>query len=92
MRDSPTGERSIHREDTECALLRDAVRRGLRVQVIVDAQWNKIPRPVQTQRATRIDSRGFPEGAKEPYPGIPRRKVLKLRLYRLLTPLIKNQL
>ncbi len=44
------------------------------------------------QRATRIDARGFPEGADEPYPGIPRSKVLKLRLWRLLTPLIRNQL
>ncbi|HEY7213450.1 MAG TPA: phosphatidylserine/phosphatidylglycerophosphate/cardiolipin synthase family protein [Thermoanaerobaculia bacterium] len=43
-------------------------------------------------RATRIDARGFPEGAKEPYPGIPRSKVFKLRLFRLLTPLIRNQL
>lgn len=32
---------------TSLALLRDAARRGLRVQVIVDAQWNKIPRAIQ---------------------------------------------
>ncbi len=43
-------------------------------------------------RATRIDARGFPEGADEPYPGIPRGKVLKLRLLRLLTPFIRKQL
>src|SRR6185295_8091753 len=32
------------------------------------------------QRAVRIDARGFPKGADKPYPGIPRSKVLKLRL------------
>lgn len=44
------------------------------------------------QRAVRIDARGFPENASEPYPGVSRWKVLKLRLYRLLTPLIREQL
>ncbi len=29
------------------ALLRDAVRRGLDVRLLVDAQWNKIPKPVE---------------------------------------------
>ena len=43
-------------------------------------------------RAARIDARGFPEGADEPYPGIPRSKVLKLRLLRLLTPFLEKQL
>jgi phosphatidylserine/phosphatidylglycerophosphate/cardiolipin synthase-like enzyme len=43
-------------------------------------------------RAVRIDERGFPEGADEPYPGIPRRKVRKLRLLRLLTPFIESQI
>src|SRR5215218_659946 len=43
-------------------------------------------------RAGRIDERGFPEGAAEPYPGIPRRKVLKLRLFRLLTPYVESQI
>lgn len=43
-------------------------------------------------QAVRIDARGFPAGANEPYPGIPRRKVLKLRLLRLLTPFVKKQL
>jgi putative cardiolipin synthase len=42
--------------------------------------------------AWRIDSRGWPEGASEPFPGVPRRKVLKMRLYRLVTPLIRSQL
>jgi len=32
---------------TSLALLRDAARRGLRTRVLVDAQWNKIPRAVQ---------------------------------------------
>lgn len=44
------------------------------------------------QRAVRIDKRGWPEGASEPYPGVPRTKVWKLRLYRLLTPFIRKQL
>lgn len=43
-------------------------------------------------RAVRIDERGWPAGAAEPYPGIPRKKVWKLRLYRLLTPFIRKQL
>jgi cardiolipin synthase C len=42
--------------------------------------------------ATRIDRRGFPEGADQPYSGIPRGKVFKLRLLRLLTPFIMSQL
>jgi putative cardiolipin synthase len=44
------------------------------------------------ERAWQIDARGFPAGARESYPGVPKRKVLKLRLYRLLAPLIKGQL
>jgi cardiolipin synthase C len=32
---------------TSLSLLRDAARQGIKVRVIVDAQWNKIPRPVQ---------------------------------------------
>lgn len=44
------------------------------------------------ERAARIDERGYPEGADEPYPGVPRCKVWKLRLLRLLTPFIKKQL
>lgn len=44
------------------------------------------------ERATPIDARGYPEGADEPYPGISKRKVLKLRLRRLVAPLVKNQL
>jgi putative cardiolipin synthase len=40
----------------------------------------------------RIDSRGWPEGASEPFPGVPRRKVMKMRLFRLVTPLIRSQL
>ncbi len=41
--------------------------------------------------SVRIDERGFPEGADEPYPGISRAKVLMLRLLRLIAPIIKNQ-
>jgi phosphatidylserine/phosphatidylglycerophosphate/cardiolipin synthase-like enzyme len=44
------------------------------------------------KRAARIDERGYPEGADEPYPGIPKKKIWKLRLLRLLTPFIKKQL
>lgn len=44
------------------------------------------------KRAARIDERGHPEGADEPYPGIPKKKIWKLRLLRLLTPFIKKQL
>jgi putative cardiolipin synthase len=44
------------------------------------------------KQAVRIDERGYPEGADEPYPGIPRAKVWKLRMLRLLTPFIKKQL
>jgi cardiolipin synthase C len=44
------------------------------------------------ERAVRIDARGFPEGADERYPGVPRGKVWKLRLLRLLAPLVRGQL
>jgi cardiolipin synthase C len=44
------------------------------------------------ERARRIDARGFPEGADEPYPGVSRGKVWKLRLLRLLAPFIETQL
>ncbi len=44
------------------------------------------------ERAARIDARGFPEGSTEPYPGVPRWKVWRLRLLRLLAPLIRGQL
>lgn len=44
------------------------------------------------ERAKRIDARGFPEGAAEPYPGVARGKVRRLRLLRLLAPLIRGQL
>jgi cardiolipin synthase C len=44
------------------------------------------------QRAARIDERGRPEGASEPYPGVSRGKVWKLRALRLLAPFIKKQL
>lgn len=39
-----------------------------------------------------IDARGYPAGANEPYPGIPRAKVWKLRLFELLAPFIERQL
>jgi putative cardiolipin synthase len=44
------------------------------------------------EKAVRIDERGFPEGADEPYPGVPRGKVRKLWLYRLIAPLIRSQI
>lgn len=43
-------------------------------------------------RAVRIDQRGYPAGADEPYPGIAKGKLLKLRLLRLIAPLVKKQL
>jgi len=44
------------------------------------------------ERAWRIDARGIPEGESERYPGVPKRKVMKLRLYRLLAPFVAKQL
>lgn len=43
-------------------------------------------------RSIRIDERGWPEGADEPFPGVPRGKVFKLRLLQLLAPFIERQL
>ncbi len=42
--------------------------------------------------ARRIDARGYPEGSDEPYPGVPRSKVWKLRLLRIIAPLVRGQL
>jgi cardiolipin synthase C len=44
------------------------------------------------ERAWRIDARGIPVGESERYPGVPRSKICKLRLLRLLMPLIEKQL
>jgi cardiolipin synthase C len=44
------------------------------------------------EKAARIDAHGFPAGSTEPYPGVPRGKVWKLRLLRLLAPLVRAQL
>jgi putative cardiolipin synthase len=44
------------------------------------------------ERSLRIDERGYPAGASEPYPGIPRSKVFKLELMRLFAPLVRGQL
>ena len=44
------------------------------------------------ERAWKIDERGIPEGESEPYPGVPRKKVCKLQLLRLLAPFIEKQL
>jgi putative cardiolipin synthase len=44
------------------------------------------------RQSVRIDERGRPEGASERYPGVPCKKVWKLRALRLLTPFIKKQL
>lgn len=44
------------------------------------------------QRAWKIDARGFPEGESERYPGIPWRKIYKLRLLRIVAPFIEKQL
>ena len=42
--------------------------------------------------ARRIDARGFPVGSNEPYPGVPRSKVWKLRLLRFIAPFVRGQL
>lgn len=42
--------------------------------------------------AVRIDPRGWPEGADEPFPGVACGKVVKLRLLQLLAPLVRKQL
>ena len=47
---------------------------------------------VHLEHAWRIDEQGIPEGETERYPGIPRSKVCKLHLLRLLTPFIEKQL
>lgn len=44
------------------------------------------------EKAWRIDDRGWPEGAKSPFPGVPRARICKLRLMRLLVPFVKGQL
>lgn len=44
------------------------------------------------KKSARIDARGFPEGATEPYPGVPRKKVWKLQWPRLLAPVVRGQL
>ena len=44
------------------------------------------------EKSARIDARGFPAGATERYPGVPRWKIWKLRLFRLLAPLVRGQL
>jgi len=45
---------------TSLGLLRDAARRGVRVQLIVDAQWNRIPRAVQAHlKAEGIEIREY---------------------------------
>jgi phosphatidylserine/phosphatidylglycerophosphate/cardiolipin synthase-like enzyme len=43
-------------------------------------------------QAHRIDSRGWPEGSDEPFPGVPRGKILRLRLLLPFAPLIRSQL
>jgi phosphatidylserine/phosphatidylglycerophosphate/cardiolipin synthase-like enzyme len=47
---------------------------------------------VHLERAWKIDERGIPEGETDRYPGIPRSKICKLRLFRLLAPFIEKQL
>jgi phosphatidylserine/phosphatidylglycerophosphate/cardiolipin synthase-like enzyme len=44
------------------------------------------------ERSARIDERGYPAGASERFPGIPRCKVFKLRLLRVIAPLVRSQL
>jgi cardiolipin synthase C len=44
------------------------------------------------ENSRRIDARGYPEGSEEPYPGVSRSKVRKLRLLQIVAPLIRGQL
>jgi putative cardiolipin synthase len=45
---------------TSMSLLRDAARRGIRVRLLVDAQWNKLPREVEAHLlASGIEIRHF---------------------------------
>lgn len=44
------------------------------------------------ERAARIDAHGRQVDSGKRYPGVPRAKVWKLQLLRLLAPLIKKQL
>ena len=44
------------------------------------------------EQAVRIDRDGRPEGSRRRYPGVSTRKILKLQLLRLISPLIKKQL
>ncbi len=44
------------------------------------------------ENAVQIDARGYPVGADERYPGIARGKVWRLRMLRLLAPLVRGQL
>ena len=44
------------------------------------------------KKSAQIDARGYPEGAAGPYPGVPRKKVWKLQLLRLLAPVVRGQL
>jgi putative cardiolipin synthase len=44
------------------------------------------------ERAVRIDERGWPSGADQPFPGHSRSKRARLRLLRAIAPLIRSQL
>jgi putative cardiolipin synthase len=71
------------RLNTEVALVLESEPLAAEVQAFLDSHL---------AAARRIDARGWPQGADEPFPGVPRRKVCRLRLLRLLAPLIRSQL
>jgi len=75
-------------------LLREASRRGVRVRLLVDSQWNKVSRAIISHlaRAWRIDRNGRPEGRQERYPGVGFWKMVKVRLVRLILPFVRGQL
>lgn len=71
------------RLNTEVAVALDSAPLARQVGTFLDSHL---------EHAHRIDARGWPEGASEPFPGVPRGKVCRLRLLRLLAPLIRSQL
>ena len=71
------------RLNTEVALVVESAPLAQQVGALLDAH---------RAGARRIDERGWPAGADEPYPGVPHAKVCRLRLLRLLAPLIRSQL
>jgi phosphatidylserine/phosphatidylglycerophosphate/cardiolipin synthase-like enzyme len=69
--------------NTEVVVVLKAIPLALEVGTLLDSHL---------ERAHRIDTRGWPEGSDEPFPGVPGSKIRRLRLLRLLAPFIRGQL